>query len=389
MDIDAFDNVQFSLFDVLLLIGMTQGLVTSIFLLRSKHNVRSNRFLALAIITLCLLSAKRFWHTSGLWDTPYIRFFPNAGEVVIAPLIYFFLVFLLNSNLKFTWKKALHFLPFAVFQIYALVVYFATLKTQNLIEKDFIAGLFYFSLMKDIEEYLGVISSVVYILMGVKKLKSYRVWLNNTNADSAYPDFNWLSRLFTLCFILGAFLFLNHFLNIAFDFNRKYSFHWDAFNIYMAFVVYYLGFVGYKQSHIEIAINQTQDVKPSTLEIPKEEEQKEEEKLAQILENAMIKDKLFLNPTLSLKEVSDILEVNQRSLSQAINQHFQKSFREVINEYRIEEVKTKLNDENLKKQSILGIAMDCGFNSEASFYRIFKKSTGMSPSKYKDQQNAS
>ena len=385
MDIRVFQHIQFSLFDVLLLIGMTQGLVTSTFLLRSKHNVRSNRFLALAIITLCLLSAKRFWHTSGLWNTPYIRYFPNAGEVVIAPLIYFFLVFLLNSNLKFTWKQALHFLPFAIFQTYAFVVYFATLQTSHLIEKDMIASAFHFNLMKDIEEYLGVCSSLLYISLGFKRMKSYRIWLNNTIADSAYPDFNWLWQLFALSFILGAFLFLNHFLNLAFDFNRKYSFHWDAFNIYMAFVVYYLGFVGYKQSHIEIAINQTSEVPPQVAETPKEEGQN----IAQLLENAMIEDKLFLNPTLSLKEVAHTLEVNQRSLSQAINQHFEKSFRELINDYRIEEVKTKLNDENLKKQSILGIAMDCGFNSEASFYRIFKKSTGMSPSKYKDQQSAS
>ena len=374
----------FSIFSVLLLIGVTQGLVTSVVLLRSKHNVRSNRFLALAIITLCFLTAKRFWFTSGLWDHPYIRYFPNAGEVVIAPLIYFFLVFLLHSNLKFTRKHALHFLPFAVFQLYAFVVYFYTLQTQSIIEKDVIANSFYFNLIKDIEDYLGIVSTIMYIIFGYKSLRAYRTWLNNATADSAYPDFNWLWRLFTFAFILGVFLSVNHFLNFAFDFNSKYRFHWDAFNIYMAFVIYYLGFVAYKQSHVEIAINQTHDVTPKIAAIANEEIQQ----TAQRLENAMINEKLFLNPTLSLKEVAQLLEVNQRTLSQVINQHFQKSFRELINHYRVEEVKAKLNDENLAKHSILGIALDCGFNSEASFYRIFKKATGISPSKYKDQHRS-
>ena len=370
----------FSLFDVLLLIGITQGVVTGTLLLLSKNNVRSNRFLALAIITLCFLCTKKLWHTTGLWDTRYIRYFPNAGELIVSPLIYFFLVFLLNSKRKFSWKEALHFLPFAVSQIYAFVVYFATLTTQNLIEKDNIAGSFYFHQVKVTEDYIGVLSAIIYITLGYQKMKAYRRWLQNNTADSSYPDFNWLWRLFAFSIVLGAFLFLNHFLSLTINFSQQYSFHWDAFNVYMAFVAYYLGFVGYKQPHVEISIDHTTQppIKPSTTPLSKEEIQH----IAQLLENAMINDKLFLNPTLSLKEVANTLDVNQRNLSYTINQHFQQSFRELINKYRIEEVKAKLNDENLKKQSILGIALDSGFNSEASFYRIFKKHTGVSPKEF-------
>ncbi|MCB1605044.1 MAG: helix-turn-helix transcriptional regulator [Xanthomonadales bacterium] len=36
--------------------------------------------------------------------------------------------------------------------------------------------------------------------------------------------------------------------------------------------------------------------------------------------------------------------------------------------------------------TILDIALDCGFNSQASFYRAFKKFEGMTPKAYLDSK---
>ncbi|MBT8190072.1 MAG: helix-turn-helix domain-containing protein [Bacteroidia bacterium] len=36
----------------------------------------------------------------------------------------------------------------------------------------------------------------------------------------------------------------------------------------------------------------------------------------------------------------------------------------------------------IQQFSILGIALDSGFNSKASFNRVFKKKAGMTPSQY-------
>jgi len=36
----------------------------------------------------------------------------------------------------------------------------------------------------------------------------------------------------------------------------------------------------------------------------------------------------------------------------------------------------------LEQFSLLGIAMDCGFNSKATFNRVFKKITNVSPSEF-------
>jgi AraC-like DNA-binding protein len=70
------------------------------------------------------------------------------------------------------------------------------------------------------------------------------------------------------------------------------------------------------------------------------------------------------------------------SVSRIINSELNKNFRNLVNEYRIEEVKARFKDPSSSQFSILGVAYKCGFNSEASFYRIFKNLVGLSPKEY-------
>jgi len=41
-------------------------------------------------------------------------------------------------------------------------------------------------------------------------------------------------------------------------------------------------------------------------------------------------------------------------------------------------------DPKYKNYSLLGIAFECGFNSKSAFNRMFKKSTGLTPSQFKE-----
>jgi AraC-like DNA-binding protein len=65
-----------------------------------------------------------------------------------------------------------------------------------------------------------------------------------------------------------------------------------------------------------------------------------------------------------------------------LNNHLNKSFNEFVNEYRIEEVKKRLVEKGNEHLTISGIALDCGFNSQATFQRAFKHVTGVSPKEY-------
>jgi AraC-like DNA-binding protein len=83
-----------------------------------------------------------------------------------------------------------------------------------------------------------------------------------------------------------------------------------------------------------------------------------------------------------LLNIATALNTNQTLISKMINQGFKMNFNDFINNYRIEAVKQLLQKGEHKKQTLLGIAIDCGFNSKTTFNRCFKKNTGMSPKEF-------
>lgn len=106
--------------------------------------------------------------------------------------------------------------------------------------------------------------------------------------------------------------------------------------------------------------------------------------LAENLSKVMETKKPFLNENLNLTLLAELSETTQTQLSQVINQHFQMSFYDFVNQYRVEEAKRMLSSITFDHLTILGIAFECGFKSKSSFNRYFKKYVGVSPSEFKD-----
>jgi YesN/AraC family two-component response regulator len=100
------------------------------------------------------------------------------------------------------------------------------------------------------------------------------------------------------------------------------------------------------------------------------------------LTKLMEEEKLYLNENISLPQLATMLNIHPNYLSQVINERFQKNFYDFINSYRVEEFKRVVALEKSKKKTFFALALDCGFNSKASFNSSFKKITGITPSKF-------
>ena len=100
------------------------------------------------------------------------------------------------------------------------------------------------------------------------------------------------------------------------------------------------------------------------------------------IETIIKEKKLFENPKLTLIDVANQLETTTKIISTAINSGYNKNFNDFINEYRVEAFKEKINQNQHRKNTLLGLALDCGFNSKATFNRAFKKATSLTPNQY-------
>lgn len=107
----------------------------------------------------------------------------------------------------------------------------------------------------------------------------------------------------------------------------------------------------------------------------------DQEQLRQ-LEQLMSVKQLYLQPGLSLKALSQQLNLPSRYLSYLINRYHHKTYKEFVNQYRIDAFIAKAQSSEIKHKTLLAIALESGFNSKSTFNQAFKNYKGKSPSEY-------
>lgn len=115
-----------------------------------------------------------------------------------------------------------------------------------------------------------------------------------------------------------------------------------------------------------------------------------EVKVNSLLDNLlsyMENEKPYLSAKLNISDVSMKLDCTEIELSQLLNNHLNVNFSNFINTYRVNEIKHRLNQDNLSKYTLKALSEQCGFSSKTTFYRVFKNVTGMTPLEYCKREN--
>jgi len=105
--------------------------------------------------------------------------------------------------------------------------------------------------------------------------------------------------------------------------------------------------------------------------------------IAKDIERLMDREKVYHEPSYSRADLARELKIPETVVSRVINNHFGKTFPQILNERRIEDAKRLLVETDAAVKVIAG---DTGFNSIASFNRVFKDITGLNPSEYRKTQ---
>ena len=109
---------------------------------------------------------------------------------------------------------------------------------------------------------------------------------------------------------------------------------------------------------------------------------KECETIKRRIKHCMEKERPYVNKSMRLIDLAGSLGVSLNTVSYVLNQYMHTSFNDFVNTYRVEEFKRKASDVRYSQFTLSALAEECGFGSHASFFRTFKKITGITPNEY-------
>jgi AraC-like DNA-binding protein/Tfp pilus assembly protein PilF len=84
----------------------------------------------------------------------------------------------------------------------------------------------------------------------------------------------------------------------------------------------------------------------------------------------------------SIDKLAELVQSNQKYVSQVINNSLKKNFRSFLNSYRIREAQHLFSEPDATKYTIESVALRVGFKSRHTFREAFKEITGVSPNFY-------
>ncbi|MBQ8422963.1 MAG: helix-turn-helix domain-containing protein [Coprobacter sp.] len=174
--------------------------------------------------------------------------------------------------------------------------------------------------------------------------------------------------------------------------NTKYSVFLSAIFICSFIIIYYIGKkIGIRIRKWKIVIESPSgDRKPV-----KESGEKykatnigidEKEALLAKLTTVMSEQRLYIRPDLKLADLATAIGTSAQTLSYLFSQHLNSNYYDYINKFRIREFKHMVETDEYTRYTLTALAELCGFSSRASFFRYFKKETGLTPSEYISQE---
>ncbi len=357
------------MFSTIIWVGFSQSLFSAIIVAAKKRPQVQDRILS---AWLFLLSIEFLTCALDLliWEIPIL----SSSLLLFNPAFFLYVKSLTKPNFKLQPIQLLHLLPFLSFEIiayileqkYTLIHFFDSDSTQ------WFRFMFSFASIGSwiVYNYL----SAVMVSRIRKKLESEFSTIESTN------NLKWLIFLIVFYNLYCALSFLFAILNISLPESEitQYIYNYSTLLI----LIYILGFYGLRQKRIFVEENDT------TTDIPKEKysksllSKKKKENIKTSVISFVEESEAYLNPDISMTWLSKNTNIPKHQITEVFNTELGKNFFQFINEYRIEEVKKMLSDPH-NKYSIEAIGYDCGFSSKSSFFSVFKKVTGLTPSQYR------
>jgi AraC-like DNA-binding protein len=372
----------FSLKSSILLIFFFHGIVfASLLFVKGWQQERaSTKWLGLFSL-LCALYIAPFMLGYAGWYSkqPYrniLFYIPFQQLFLFGPVLFFYVRSLLDQSFRFTRNHWLHFLPSALYGVYALVVF----VTDRIVLKE--AYFYEDGNDKDFSTWYqiaGFCSLAFYLFRSLQVYNTYKSMTYNLVSFADSVMFRWTQRFLIAFLLLIGIRFLFFILNPeAGAFGQKFWYY-----VCFSLLFYYITISGYTNSLLSAT-----PFSPETAEPVTEPQTETEQKMPDLelwktkVEALMTKDRMYEDPELIIAALAGKLDTHAKKISQVINQGFGMNFNDFVNHYRIRAMKQKIEEGEHNIQTLLGLAFDCGFNSKSTFNRAFRRETSLTPKEY-------
>lgn len=376
----------------ILLIFFFHGIVFSILLFIKGLQTANKSSLWLGLFTLlCALYIAPFmfgyagWYSKEIYRN-ILFYTPFQQLFLLAPVLYFYFKTLLDKSFSFSAKDYIHFLPATLYLIYSIIVFL----TDRVILKEY----YFYADGKDKDfstwyQITGFFLLTFYLIQSLKTYNEYKTITYNLVSFAESVMFRWAKRF------LIAFLMLIAIRIVFFIANPEWDQFGKKFWYYVCFSVlfYYVSISGYTNSVLS-----TTSFRDSTRNFEDDSKLNDEETIndkntikteiadldswKEKIESLMLVDKMYENPELVISDLSNRLGTHSKKISQVINEGFEMNFNDFVNHYRTKALITKIEEGEHNIQTLLGLALDCGFNSKSTFNRAFRRATNLSPKEY-------
>ncbi|MFB5622166.1 MAG: helix-turn-helix domain-containing protein [Candidatus Nitrosomaritimum yanchengensis] len=351
-----------------------QLLFVGIFLItHKKGNRRNNGILGIVFILIAWNMGDLTLKINGIvLKLDLLQQIDDGFFLLYGPMIYFYAQGVIYRDFKLSARNLLHLIPFLLFAIIILTLNIQTPEASEEIIIDSLPWQFYlFSTFM----YAHIF---IYLGMAYRSLWNYRKIIKNKYSQIDQINLDWLS--FSLnSFGLVTFISLIHnFISLA----ENRSIFMITLVLLLIFIFYFVNHVIFKalrQPEIFAGITQNETTKYVGSNLTPDQIEEYKKQLLELLNS----EKPYLNPLVSIADLSEKLSISSKHLSQVINQSFKKNFFDFINSYRIQEVQQIFKESKDDKLTVLEAMYQAGFNSKSSFNTAFRKETGQTPSEFR------
>lgn len=351
---------------VLLAISVAMLLALFLLFLKSKKKLSNTLFAIFLILTAVDISGMYHFPSLGIW--PMLDLVRSMLILLHLPVFYAYIKSVCYSDFGLSKKDWLGVFPFLVVIALLLLSFFLLdLDGDDVVFTQ--AQLFLFI------NVLLHLQIAFYLFLSFRVLQRFKHIYVNNFAGNQLEAYNWLFRLtvaLTLFYILAlvknVFKFtdsaeVSELLKVALLFFELVILCWYLFQAISKPEIF-------KGIHSKLSLETSNDTNVAHAKIAD-------------LRVLMTEEKPFLDPSISVKDVAERIEMPARELSELLNKQIGKHFFDFINEYRIKEAQKLLGDSSKKDFTILEILYEVGFNSKSSFNTAFKKHTGKTPTEYR------